>query len=71
MSAKDLLGLRLEEAEALLKGAGTDYSVKLAEPFFKGVPEPVEKGSLRVIRVKEKCEGFGLLLTVCRIPDEY
>lgn len=68
MLKPDVCGMRLEEAEILMREAGISCSVEKIEPFFKAAPQPQEKGSFRVIRIREDASG-GLLLTVCAVPD--
>ena len=68
MELSEYLGLRLEEAEALLKARGKEYCVKTIAPFYKGKAKPVEEGDFRIVKVEE--DGEALKLTVCSIPNE-
>ncbi len=61
----ELLGMRLDAAEEVLKQRNIPYEIRLAEPSGRKETE----GELRVIRQKE--EGDLLLLTVCKIPDPF
>lgn len=60
------LGLRLSDAEALLKEENIAYTVVRSEPDWK--KDPVI-GPLRVIRVRET--GTALELVCCPVADPF
>ena len=60
------LGMRLAEAEPLLRAAGLAYTVVRTEPDWK--KDPVQ-GPLRVIRVREAAGA--LELVCCPVPDPF
>lgn len=59
----DVLGLALEDAEALLKREGASYRVQETAPRRR---EPLE-GSFRVVGQRQ--DGSACTLIVCRVPD--
>jgi hypothetical protein len=60
------LGMRLSEAEPLLRAAGIAYTVVRTEPDWK--KDPVT-GPLRIIRVRERTDA--LELVCCPVPDPF
>ena len=64
------LGMRLSEAEPLLRASETPYTVVLSGPDWKR--EPVQ-GTLRIIRVRETEEGpeGALELVCCPVADPF
>jgi hypothetical protein len=60
----DVLGLRLPDAEKLLRQAGISYKIEETVPKKR---QPVE-GAERIIRQIQKDDH--LLLTICKIPEQ-
>jgi len=72
---KDVLGMELHDAAALLEAEGLSFRIcetmPPKPPKLPKLPESAEsnaKGALRVIRVRQLSKGDGQIeLTVCRI----
>jgi len=69
MEFSGYLGLKLEEAEQLLKESGKEYCVKIITPFYKGQAKPMEEGAFRIVRINEDETG-AFELTVCKVPEK-